>query len=191
VIVPGSNTLTSGIQNAAVARIKGLEAELTVLPARGLQLRASGTVLDPKYKRFTIPTTTNPALDVSATPFVYTPKFSYTLSADYTLPVGIGDANFHLEYAHRSASYVQGPLVGVGLFGATKPDTARMPPYGILNGQVALQLRDGKIELALYGRNLTKTKYYQRLLGVEDALGVTSYLPGDPRTYGISATLRF
>jgi iron complex outermembrane receptor protein len=192
VVVPGSNTLTSGNQNAATAEIKGLETELTVAPTRGLQLSAALTLLDPKYKRFTIPTATNPALDVSATPFIYTPKVSYTLSADYTLPVGVGDLNLHADYAHRSASYGVGPLVGPGLPGLLKQRTNRIPPYGILNGQITLSLQDDRIELAVYGRNITKTKYFQRLLALEDtALGTTSYLPGDPRTYGVSATFKF
>jgi len=39
---------------------------------------------------------------------------------------------------------------------------------------------------------LAKKKCYQRLLALEDtALGVTSYLPGDPRTYGVSVTYEF
>ena len=192
VVVPGSNTLTSGNQNAATAEIKGLEAEVTVAPVTGLQLSGALTLLDPKYKSFTIPTATNPALDVSATPFIYTPKVSYTLSADYTLPVGVGELNLHADYAHRSASYGVGPLVGAGLPGLLKQRTNRIPPYGIVNGQIALRLQDGRLELALYGRNLTKTKYFQRLLALEDtALGTTSYLPGDPRTYGVSATFKF
>ena len=193
VVVPGSNTLTSGIQNAATAKIKGLESELTVLPFTGLQLGAAVTLLDPKYTKFTIPTTpTTPPLDVSKTPFIYTPKTSYTLTADYTTPVGIGDLNLHADYAHRSASYGVGPLIGAGLPGALKPNTNRIPPYGILNGQIALRMQEDRLELAVYGRNLTKTKYFQRLLALEDtALGTTSYLPGDPRTYGVSLTYKF
>ena len=159
---------------------------------RGLQLAASATLLDPKYKRFTIPTPTNPALDVSATPFNYTPKQSYVLSADYTTPVGPGDVNLHLDYAYRGVNYTVGPLVGAGLFGGTNPTTNRIPAYGILNGQIALQLQDGRVELAVYGRNITKKKYFQRFLALQDtALGLTSYLPGDPRTYGVSLTSKF
>jgi iron complex outermembrane receptor protein len=192
VVVPGSNTLTSGNQNAATAEIKGFEAELTVLPMRGLLVSGALTLLDPKYKRFTIPTATNPALDVSDTPFVYTPKTSYTVTVDYTLPVGVGDLNIHGDYARRSATFGVGPLVGAGLPGALKRNTNRIAAYGILNGQVALRLQDGRVELAVYGRNLTQKKYFQRLLALEDtALGTTSYLPGVPRTYGASVTYKF
>ncbi|HEV2530447.1 TonB-dependent receptor [Phenylobacterium sp.] len=192
VVVPGSTVLSSGIQNAATAEIKGLEVELTVLPVRGLQLSAAATFLDPKYKTFNVPLTPTTSLDVSATPFNYAPKVAYTLSADYTTPVGPGDLNLHLDYAYRGTTYSVGPLVGAGLFGATNPDTNRIPGYGLINGQATLTLQGGRLELGIFGRNLGNTKYYQRFLALQDtALGITAYLPGDPRTYGAEVTYRF
>jgi len=192
VVVPGSVLLSSGIQNAATAKIKGLELEATARPMRGLTLNAAATFLDPKYKKFTIPLTATTSLDVSDTPFPYTPKRSYTLGADYTVAAGPGEANFHLDWAWRSDTWTTGPLVGAGLFGLTTPDTNKIPSYGILNGQISYRMLDKKLEVALYGRNLTKKKYFQRLLALQDtALGVTSYLPGDPRTYGVSVSYDF
>jgi len=83
-------------------------------------------------------------------------------------------------------------LVGAGLFGGTNSTTNRIPAYGLLNAIAALRLQDGRIELSVYGRNITKTKYYQRFLALQDtALGITAYMPGDPRTYGASLTYRF
>jgi len=192
VVVPGSVLLSSGIQNAATAKIKGLELEATARPMRGLTLNAAATFLDPKYKKFTIPLTATTSLDVSDTPFPYTPKRSYTLGADYTVAAGPGEANFHLDWAWRSDTWTTGPLVGAGLFGLTTPDTNKIPSYGILNGQISYRMLDKKLEVALYGRNLTQKKYFQRLLALQDtALGVTSYLPGDPRTYGVSVSYDF
>ena len=192
VVVPGSTLLSSGIQNAATAEIKGLEVEFTVKPVSGLQLGASATFLDPKYKRFTIPATGGGVIDVSDTPFNYAPKVAYVLSADYTAPVGPGELNLHVDYAYRGVTYTVGPLVGPGLFGAVNSTTNRIPAYGILNGQATLKLQDGRLELGVYGRNILKKKYFQRFLALEDtALGITSYLPGDPRTYGVTAAFHF
>jgi iron complex outermembrane receptor protein len=193
VVVPGSVLLSSGIQNAATAEIKGLEVELTVRPVRALQLAASATFLDPKYKSFTIPAGGGAVIDVSDTPFNYAPKVAYTLSADYTVPVvADNELNLHVDYAYRTKTYSVGPLVGPGLFGATNPTTNRIPGYGLLNAQATLKLKDGRLELGVYGRNILQKKYFQRLLALEDtALGITSYLPGEPRTYGAVATFRF
>jgi iron complex outermembrane recepter protein len=192
VVIPGSTLLSSGIQNAATGEIKGLELELTVRPTTALQLSAAATFLDPKYKRFTIPGAAGAVIDVSDTPFAYAPKQAYVFSADYTVPLGMGDLNLHADYAWRSTTYSVGPLVGPGLFGATNSTTNRIPSYGLLNAQATLRLMDERLEIGVYGRNLTKEKYFQRLLALEDtALGLTSYLPGDPRTYGVTATFHF
>jgi iron complex outermembrane receptor protein len=192
VVIPGSTVLSSGIQNAATARIEGLELEFTARPIPPLQLTAAATFLDPKYKRFTIPGAAGAVIDVSATPFNYAPKESFSLSADYTVPTQAGDLDLHLDYAYRGVTYSVGPLVGPGLFGATNPTTNRIPAYGILNGQVTWKLMHDKLELGVYGRNIGNKKYIQRLLALEDtALGITAYLPGDPRTYGVVATYRF
>jgi iron complex outermembrane receptor protein len=71
-------------------------------------------------------------------------------------------------------------------------ETARVPSYGLLNARIAFELNDTGLEIALYARNITKKQYFTRLLPLEGtALGLTSYMPGDPQTYGVSATVRF
>ncbi|HEY0649172.1 TonB-dependent receptor [Phenylobacterium sp.] len=192
VVVPGSTLLSSGIQNAATAEIKGLELELTVRPTTALTLSAAATFLDTKYKSFAIPGANGTVIDVSDTPFSYSPKEAYTLSADYNLPIGENELNLHADYAYRGTTYSVGPLVGAGLFGGTNPATNRIPGFGLLNAQATFKLMDERLEIGVYARNLTKKKYFQRLLALEDtALGLTSYLPGDPRTYGVSITYEF
>jgi iron complex outermembrane receptor protein len=193
ILTPGSLVLASGTQNAAKGKIHGIETELTVLPFRGFQLGISSSYLHTKYTDFTIPTSATTTTDVSATPFPFAPKFSYTLTADYTVPVGAAEVSFHADYSHRTATFTQTfPYIGPGLFGATHPDVGRMPGYGLLNGQVAASFLDNKVEVAFYGRNILKKKYYSRLLSLEDtALGTTSYLPGEPRTYGVRTTYKF
>jgi iron complex outermembrane receptor protein len=205
VVVPGSTTLTSGVQNAAAATIKGLEAELTVKPVNGLTLGASVTLLDPKFDSFTLPVTTRSGgtaiADASNTPYTLTPKTSFLLSADYEVPASFGSVNFHVDYAYRGKYFSQGPLAYPGVagangydpsFGFVNPGTSVIPAYGILNGQIAVKLNDPNVEVAVYGRNILQKKYFMRLLALEDtALGFTSYLPGDPRTYGVTVTFRY
>lgn len=193
ILTPGSLVLASGTQNAAKGKIHGVEAELTVLPFRGFQLGVSSSYLHTKYTDFTILTSATTSTDVSATPFPFAPKFSYSIDADYTVPIGAVELNLHADYSHRTSTFTQTfPYIGPGLFGATHPDVGRIPGYGLLNGQVALNLLDKKLEVAFYGRNILQKKYYSRLLSLEDtALGTTSYLPGEPRTYGVRTTYKF
>ncbi len=185
-----NGVLSNSIVNAATARIRGLETELTVQPTDGLQLGVSATFLDPKFKDFTIPLSLTVFQDVTDTPYSFAPKQSYSLYADYTVPVGSGELNLRADYSWRSKQYTTGPLVGPGYQEKFK-DTAKIPAYGLLNGQIAYQLEDPNVEVALYAQNITKKKYFQRLLAIENSLGVTGYSPGMPRTYGVRLTYKF
>ncbi len=182
--------LSNTIVNAATARIRGLETELTVLPAEGLQLGVSATFLDPKFKDFTIPLTPTTFQDVSDTPYSFTSKTSYSLYADYSVPVGGGELNLRADYAWRSKHYATGPLVGPG-YQEQFRETAKIPSYGLLNGQIAYRLDNPNVEVAVYAQNLANKKYIQRLLAIENSLGVTAYSPGLPRMYGVRLTYRF
>ena len=71
-------------------------------------------------------------------------------------------------------------------------NTARIPSYGLLNARIAFEFNEPEIEVAFFARNITKEQFFTRLLPVEGtALGFTSYMPGDPRTYGISVSANF
>jgi iron complex outermembrane receptor protein len=193
ILTPGSLVLASGTQNAAAGKIHGIETELTVLPFRGFQLGISTSYLHTKYTDFTILTSATTTTDVSRTPFPFAPKFSYVVTADYTVPVGGAEINLHADYSHRSATFTQTfPYIGPGLFGETHPDSGKMPGYGLLNGQAAVRLMGDTLEIAAFARNILQKKYYSRTLALEDtALGITSYLPGEPRTYGMRMTYEF
>lgn len=194
-VVAPNGTLTSGNQNIAKGRIKGFEAELVVAPTQGLRLSGALTLLDPEYTSFNIPVTRNGAIvsvDVRDTPYTYTPKTSFTLAADYEVPVGPGKLALHTDYSYRSATFGVGPLVGQGLFGDTNRTSNRIPSFGVLNARIAYRLDEPDLEVALFARNLGQTRYYQRILALEDTpLGTSSYLPGNPRTYGVSLTYKF
>lgn len=188
VVVGG--VLSNTIINAASARIRGLELELTLQPTRDLQLGAAATFLDPEFKRFTIPTSPTTTQDVRDTPYSFAPKKAFSLYGDYTLSLGGSDLNLRADYAWTSKRAGTGPLIGPG-FQEQFKDTAIMPSYGVLNGQIAWLLEQPNIELALYGQNLTNKKYITRQLAIENSLGITSYSPGTPRMYGLRLTYKF
>jgi iron complex outermembrane receptor protein len=182
----------SGIVNAAKARIQGVEAELTVIPVTGLTLGGSLAYTDAKYKRFINPLD---GFNYSNTEFPFTPKWTFSVSADYDVPLeGLGTLNFHADYSHRTKAYYSGLFVPTNTPAQNRvlQETAAIKGYGLLNARIAFRLENPGLEFAVFGRNLTKENYFTHLLAFENnALGITSYTPGDPRTYGISATYRF
>src|SRR3546814_4008460 len=57
--------------------------------------------------------------------------------------------------------------------------------YGLFNGRITANLDNG-IELSVWGRNLTNTKYNQNLFNSYTGLGFVTQFQGNPRTYGRS-----
>ncbi|WP_397588996.1 TonB-dependent receptor [Sphingorhabdus sp.] len=182
--------LSNTIINAASAQIRGLEAELTVQPTRNSQIGISATFLDPKFKDFTIPLTLTTTQDVRETPYAFASKTSYSVYGDYTIPLASSEINVRLDYAWRAKQATTGPLVGPG-FNQDFKNTAIIPSYGLLNGQIAWKLENPNLELAVYGQNIAGKKYFTRFLAIENSLGVTAYSPGTPAMYGVRATYRF
>ena len=193
------NRLVGGVANAAKARIRGLEAELTVAPTDGLTLGANLGYTDAKYNKFI----NVDGADFSGAKFPYTPEVTLGLFGDYSKDVGAGTIKLHADYSWRSEAYhaplaaSTGQRVGktpaqIDVISRNLQDTAKLPSYGLLNARIAFQLDEPNLEFALYARNIAKEKYFTRYLPVENTpLAFTSYMPGDPRTYGASVTFRF
>ena len=110
--------VTTLIENAARARIKGAEFELKVVPLPRLIATAAYGYLQPKY------------LDVGtvrgltlASQFQRTPRHSFSGSLDYEMPLPTGILEFHGDYSYRSREQFQilaasNDQEGYGLFGA-------------------------------------------------------------------------
>src|SRR3546814_17090485 len=62
--------------------------------------------------------------------------------------------------------------------------------YGLFNGRITANLDNG-IELSVWGRNLTKTKYNKNLLNSYTGIGFVTQFKGNPRTYGKTAGYNF
>ncbi|MGQ3178719.1 MAG: TonB-dependent receptor domain-containing protein, partial [Blastomonas fulva] len=199
VIGVGNGRLVSGVENAAKAQIRGFEAELTVAPTTGLTLGSNLGYTDAKYKRFV----NLDGSDWSGSEFPYTPELTLAFFGDYSVDVGPGRLKLHADYSWRSEAFAQ-PIAAsapqragrsaaeIQTISDNLQNTARIPSYGLLNARVAFEFNEPQIEVAFFARNITKEQYFSRLLAVQGtALGFTSYMPGDPRTYGISASFRF
>lgn len=199
VIGVGNGRLVSGVENAASGKIKGIEAELTVAPASGLSFGSNLGYTDASYDEFF----SLDGSDWSGAAFPYTPKVTLAVFGDYSVDVGPGKLKLHADYSWRSKVYavpiaaaapqrVGKTAAQIEALSTALQDTALIPSYGLLNARIAFELNNPSIEFALYGRNITKEQYFSRLLPLEGtALGLTAYMPGDPRTYGASVTFRF
>lgn len=161
------------IDNAASARIDGVELELQLRPLPALQLWLSGSYLDSEYRDF-IDSAGN---DLSGNRLARTPELRFSGGADYTVPINGAlslDARMEYQWQDRMPWLVE--------------NTVYEDSYGLLDARVALQSPAARWEVALFGKNLTDELYR---LDAIPFLGDVFSRFGAPRSYGVQFAKSF
>lgn len=171
------NTATGGgtiIQNAAQARISGLEVELSARPIKGLNLFVNVATLDDKYKKLA-PNVQNVTL---ASELAVTPSFTLQTGFDGTIQTGAGAIGIGGDFQHTSAYHP----------GTTNDDVVKIRPLDLLNGYIKYTSPNGAWDIGLYGRNLMDKKYWFTAFALSS---FKSVLAAEPRTLRVSFNVRF
>ncbi|WP_072381162.1 TonB-dependent receptor [Novosphingobium sp. NDB2Meth1] len=178
------------VENAASARIWGIELDMQARPTPDLTLRASGGYLNAKYNSFLIPDLANPGqfLDVSAQRnFRRAPKFSFNAGVDYGVQVSSANRlTFTLDYAYID------DLTTSPLADTTGLRRDVIPAYGTLDASIAL-IHEGSalknLRVSAYARDMLNKG--GRLSNVLDA-GLFYFGVVAPRQqFGVEATVKF
>tara|TARA_R110000824_G_scaffold401394_1_gene611992 strand:- start:1325 stop:2080 length:756 start_codon:yes stop_codon:yes gene_type:complete len=177
--------ISATLQNAGSSRIRGVEAELTVLPASGLTLSVNGTYLDAKYRSLSLI-----GLDLSGNRLISAPKLSGTASIDYEFSI----SNDYALQAHIDASYRSHQWYSA-FNGITTPDGNSYKPigqnaYALVNGRLTLDIEDN-LSIAAWTKNLFNKRYVSYAIDLHTAFGNNYFLDGPPRTYGMELSYRF
>ena len=187
----------SFVENAASARIRGIEGELTVLPADGLELGVGATYLHTKFKQFdgeayvpasgTAACTLNGGLaclglvgvarnfDGDRLPLA--PKLSGFARAGYKTDLGSAGSLKASVIASYSGKYNYNP-------------EALMvePKRTLVSASLGWTSPDERYSLTLFGDNIFAKKYYT----LKAVLGTGGYsIVGAPATWGIKAAVDF
>lgn len=156
------------------AKVNGVEAELAVEPLAGLTFSANASYLDTKVKN--VPIQDGSLRDRS---LPQTPSLSGSATARYAFALAEGTAS------------VQGDVQFTSKFCHTIlcSPVDREPGYAVVNGRIGYDI--GRVGLAVFVNNLFEKKY--RVGAVDNALagGFVASIYGKPRTFGVSATVRF
>jgi len=187
---------TTILRNAAKARVRGVEWEVTAEPTRGFNLFASGSYLDAKYQDY--PNALTPVsipaqpcttcIDASGVRFTL-PKWQLNFGARYSFEVGPGDLTLSADYAYRSDVPVT-PLNR----DPTMPLALQEEFYdsvGLVNARVDYDLRDSGLTFSIFATNLTDEHYQRVSISGNNAGGVQNGVTQEPRYYGISVRYRF
>lgn len=174
-------------QNAATARVKGVELELAARPVSGLQLFANVAYLDAYYREYVnafVPTFGT--FDASGKRLNNAPKWSATFGGNYRLDLDeAGTLDLGADLHVQSEVYFTAANDGVG--GVTSY-LEQQDGYSVLNGRIGWTSQNEKLGFSLIGMNLTDKAYY---------LGTANYTPaisarlGRPREVFAQVTLKY
>jgi iron complex outermembrane receptor protein len=187
VFTPTGGSPVSAVRNAGASVKQGFEFEVIYQPITDLQLTANYGYLDAEYEEFEeFDPVAGMIVDKSdEKAFQYAPRHTANVGVEYTFAKGNwGDLTGRLDYSYVSeyVAYVnpdQNAPLGIDA-------------YGLFNGRLTLAnipvAQESTLQFALWGKNLTDEEY--RINGIPFGPFAVSYY-GNPRTYGLDATLRF
>ena len=185
-VFPNGST-TAIEQNAATAKIDGVEGEFTFVPNRWVTLTGFFSQTQPKYNKFIITTPTGVTQDVTDTAaFAGFPRTTFGVTGRLTLPTpeAYGETVVQANYYHQSA-YIGQDTAAVEPLGTT-------PSYGLLNLRLEWnKVMNSQADLALFANNALNKHYASMQYSLINEIGFASKIMGPPAVYGIEATYHF
>jgi len=180
-----SQVLGSGLalSNAANARTRGAEAEVSFQVTPQIRLEANAAVLDAKFKRYenclTPASLGGGIADCGGNDLVLAPDFTGHAAIEYTRPVSFGAIFARADLDYRSSVF----------FEPTNSDAFKGDKRALVN--VRMGVTRDNWTVTGWVENLTD-KTYKTYADDRSALGVLRTAAyGAPRTYGLTLTARF
>jgi len=173
-------TLLPHTVNAGEATVKGIEAELAVIPFAGLQIRLDYGYMDATLDKGGVnPFSGQPLIGLS---MPQTPRNKYNVDVDYTFePFSFGELSADINYAWTDQYTTNGG-----------PGSINFPvdSYGVLNARMTLAHiggstpERGDLSLSLWSKNLLDKEYVVYRLNGGD-------MYGEPRTFGLTLAYKY
>jgi iron complex outermembrane recepter protein len=169
--------------NAAGADSDGVEVSMGFWPAERLKLSVSAAYTDAKLTEDTDPLLVG-GREGDRLP--YTPKTSYTASADYEWPLAENrSAYLGASFSHLS----EVPAAFDPAFAAENNRQRQLPAYDLLDVRAGWDF--GTISVELFGRNLTNEEGKTSDASGNTPLGAIATGVIRPRSYGVTVTAEF
>ena len=201
VIDPFTGELVGLVSNAAEARGRGIDIDVTALLSSNWRLGVQYTYVDSEITDYEVPNPPSPQVDLKGLPMVRSPENSFNASITYTHDIGPGQFNFTAltSYVSSYTNDYLGEPAGYAYPGI--PDT--LPP-GVTTDQVVESFSTDSYTLtnlnAAYTwgnwqvsgnvRNLFDEEYVSTVLAF-DLITAPLETPGSSRTYELSLRYDF
>jgi iron complex outermembrane receptor protein len=180
--------------NAPKSRVDGAEFELRVKATPDLEIGSSLGLMHSKYVELTLHSGqfvdaahTIPRVCCVGNRLIQAPEYDASVDVDWrVVHLAAGDLRL----------FVDGNYYGKQYFDAFNTERDAQGAYGVANARLSFE-STGKRSYALSAwiKNLTNRQYLAYALNQKDAdtglLGFDYALVGEPRTYGVDATVRF
>lgn len=186
--VPGST-----VQNAAKATVFGVEIEQTLSPTDNLSVTVQYAYTDPEYDNWVDPVS---GVDLSGTPFSFTPKHKVTASIVYSYPLS-GDAgvlDFGVSAAWQDDVWINSlqTSVHINAHPADIQHVLQQEAYWLVNTSATWrQVLGSALDISAYMKNATNEKYVTGGVLLYHSFGSSSKVFAEPRTYGVQMRYRF
>ena len=202
--------------NAGTARVRGIELETIVRPLKGLELAGSYSYTDAKYKKYYLMMAPDPVsgpqvgvkqtcdgpvaipqgagapgvlINLSCSPFPFTPKNQFSLSARYSFDLGsdIGSVVLGGVYSHSGRAWTAPASLPSQL------PSGYVDAYDVVNISIDWNgILGTPLDAHFFVTNLTDTTYrISNSNGDDQSLGYSTSIYNEPRMYGLALRYRF
>ena len=177
------------ITNAASSEMRGLELEMTLRPIEGLLIQTNIGVLDSRYLEFEDTWLLDSVTGVNRAgeTFNNVPEFSSYLAVQYSLPVDLASRTLsgwltpRVDWSYRTKTHNTYP----------EDPSGQVPAYSLLNLRLSYDFMDDRAQVALWGRNVTSSKFFTGGGGTTGFFGYSQRYYAAPATYGGEISYRF
>jgi iron complex outermembrane receptor protein len=170
------DTVAQTLVNIPTSRMAGAEFELSARPAPHIRLNAGLGLLSTKIRTGTIS-----GVVLAGNRLPNAPSVSLTAGAEWdVIDTDGGKLTLGVDGNHNSKQY----------FELMNEDRIAQKGYVVVNGRVAYRSGDGQYGIAAWAKNLFNRYYFRSSIDVT-GFGFDFFQVGEPRTYGITADMKF
>ncbi|WP_373487126.1 TonB-dependent receptor [Blastomonas sp.] len=176
------------VENAASARIKGVELEIVAVPSDNLSFNFSATYLDANYRNFV-----RAGRDVSDLDLRRAPKYSWSAGFDYTRPVGDGEFQWNtiFRFIDKYTTCIVADPVLLAQNVVTNDRRCLSAERELLDSTMSYKHDFGGAEVtfSVFGRNLLDNRGLSSTLPVAGLFTFAGVRP--PRQFGAEIMVQF
>ena len=165
--------------NIPKSKVTGAELQAVVRPVAGLTLNGAITYIDSSIGEFTNFDSYGTVQDFKGEAFPNTPKWQWSLAADYT---------FALSQSLKAfvGSNLNGRSSTNGALGENA--TLAIASYTLLDLRAGIGSANDRWKLSIWGRNVTNKYYWTNAYKLAD---ISARFAGRPATYGATLSFRY